>query len=796
MHVHHDARYALRLLRRSPGFASVVIITLALGIGATTAIFSVVHAALFKPLPFKDPDRLVIAAYGPSPTESYPLSLPQLRQWRDTFGVFDQIGGYFSWNPSIGGTGDAEVLKGVRSSASLLTVLGVEPVVGRLFTIADEPRSAEPVTLISEGLWRRRFAADEHIAGRRVSLGDVPYTIIGVVPATFARLQPRDDPRDVWAPLRLSDQGAPASLHFISTIARLKPGQSVHAAHDALEAAVQRADPDSLPRPRVNVQPYRDGLVMNSRAVLSALMGAVGFLLLITCANLANLMLSRSMSRRREIAVRLAVGAGRRRIITQVLTECIVLAGAGGAMGVFLAWMAVRAMASVPAVRAAGVYDLSVNWIVLAFAAAISVGAGVLFGLLPALRAGYASVTVDLGQGARVGGGGDRLRSAFVVSEVALTLVLLVGAGLLGRSLARLIAVDKGFSSDSVLTFGLSVTPARYPRAEDQIRFFRTVLDRLSHVTGVETVGLVSELPLAGGDTNGGVNIEGREFPPGAKPMAQKRIVSSGYFAAMATPIRQGREFTPADDARAPGAIVLSESFARRWFPGEDPIGRHVGFNWDMEGFQTVVGVVADIKQNGLDDPDSPAIYVSINQHAINAGGLAVRTSVPPLSVVPAIRAELATIDPDRPMTDVATLSSLVSASMGARLLSLRLVGAFALIGLLLATTGIYGVVSHATAARSREFGIRLALGAETRSVLGLVLRHGILLVGIGLAIGLAGALALGGVIRAQLFEVQPADPVTLAAVCIGLVAIALLACYLPARRATRVSPASVLRTD
>jgi predicted permease len=788
-----DMKFALRLLRRSPGFTAIVITSLALGIGASTAMFTVVHAALLKPLPFKDSGRLVTAMNGTNAEDANPLNYPQLLQWRDDFKVFEAQAGYFNWSATITGDGDPEAVRGIRSTANLFPTLGVEPIVGRLFTQADETRETAPVVLLSESLWRRRYSADPHIPGRRIILNDQPFTVIGVLPGWFRRVRPTDEPRDLFIPLRLTVQTAPASLNFITSVARLKPGQTVGVAQEQLQAAVLRANLNAQPQPRVWVQSMRDRMVMSSRPVLLALFGAVGFLMLITCANLANLLLARSVGRQREIAVRIALGAGRPRIVIQVLTECLILALSGGATGMLMAWLMVRAATSLPVLAQAGIYELSLDWAVVGFAFALSTLVAVLFGLLPALRAGRANAAVDLRDGLRVTGR-DRLRSTFVVAEIALTLVLLAGTALLGRSLAKLIDVEKGFSTDSVLTFSLAASPRTYPTAPDWVRFFETVLERISHVPGVTAAGAASEVPLAGGDTVGGVLIEGRTFAPGQQPFAQKRIVSPGYFAALQIPTKRGRVFNAADSAAAPGVMVISEAFAKRWFPNEDPIGKRVGFNWDMDGHQTVVGVVADVKHNGLDDPENPAIYVTLAQRQDSRFNILVQTSVPPESVISAIRAEVKAIDPNRPLSDVQTMSQVMSASVSGRRLSLSIVGGFALIGLLLAATGIYGVVSHAAQQRTREFGIRLALGAESTSVLGLVLRQGLLLAAIGASLGLAGAVAMGGVLRAQLFGIEPSDPGTLAAVCAGLIVVALVACYLPARRAVNVNPATILR--
>ena len=790
----HDVRFGLRLLRNSPGFTTVVTMTLALGIGATTAIYSVVHAALLAPLPFHDPDRLVIVYSGSSFETGSRLSYPQVIQWRDTSGAFESFAGYFSWRATLTGQREPEQVEGIRTTASLFETLGLKPIIGRLFTQAEEAVGGERVLLISESMWRRTFDSDPGVVGRRVVLNDATFTIIGVLPEW--RVRPGDLPPEIVGPLRLTEKSAPADLMFMSSIARLKAGQTVAQAQEQLLSSVLRANPDAEPKPAVFLMPLHDRLIVSSKGVLMALMGAVGFLLLITCANLANLQLARAVNRRREIAVRLALGAGRGRIVTQLLTECVLLSALGGLAGVLVAWLGIRSVASLTTVAEAGVYDLSLSWAVLAFAAGVSLVVGILFGLIPALQTGKVSFAVDLRAGNRVATGRERLRSMLVVAEVALTLVLLVGAGLLTRSLSNLISVEKGFSADSVLIFNLSVTSAKYANPADQTRFFESTLERISRLPGVEAAGLTSQLPIVGGDTYGGVDIEGQTFPPGQRPTAQKRVVSPDYFSAMGIPVRSGRVFTAADNMQAPAVMVVSETFARQRFPGQDPIGKRVGFLWNIEGFQTIVGVVADVKHNGLDDPANPAVYVSYLQRPDSAFTMVVKTRVAPESLISQVRNEIRAIDPDRPMTFARSMQTVLSESVGARELSLKLVGGFALIGLMLAVTGIYGVISYATQQRSREFGIRLALGAGQRSVLHLVLRQGLLLALVGLAIGIGGALALGGVIEAQLFGVEPTDPLTLAAVSLGLVAVALLACYLPARRAIKINPATVLRSE
>lgn len=795
-HLMQDARFALRLLRHAPGFSLVVILTLALGIGATTAIFSVVHAALLKPLPFRDSDQLVVPQNGPTLADATPLSFPQLLEWRDGSATFEPLAGYFTWGATLTGIGEAEELPGLRCTASLFTALGVETLVGRLFTVADESRSAEPVVLLGESLWRRRFAADPAVVGRRIVLNEQAYTVIGVVPRSFRGVQPGDRARELFAPLRLTEQTAPRSLRFLRTVARLKDGQTAAQAQQQLLSFVRSAAPDADPPPQVVVTPLREGLVTNSRPVLLTLMGAVGVLLLITSANLANLLLARAVTRRREISVRLALGANRSRVVSQLLTECVVLAVIGGIAGMIVAWLGVRGLATSTAVARAGLYELELDWRIFLFAAATSLAVGMVFGSIPALHAGRMPLATQMRAATRLATGRERVRQALIIGEVALTLILLVGAGLFTRSLAGLLAVDRGFDASSVLSFSLSTTQARYPNNADRVRFFDNAIERLSHLPGVESVGLVSQLPLGGGDTNGNVSIEGRTFAPGQEPIAQKRIVSPEYFAAMGVPIKQGRVFTTADDGRAPTAIVLSEAFARKWFPDGNVLGGRVAFNWDLEGFQRVIGVVGDVKHNGLDDPANPAVYVSYAQRPDSAFTVVIKSKVEPDSLTAQIRREINALDASRPITDVRTMEAVVATSVGTRRLSLQLVSGFAILALILAVTGVYGIVSYSVQQRSREFGIRLALGAASGTVIRLVLGYGLRVALIGLALGLMGAVSLGGLVRAQLWGVEPSDPLILTLVSVGLIVVCLVACYVPARRANRLDPAAVLHSE
>jgi predicted permease len=788
-----DVRFALRMLRRAPGFTLTAIVTLALGVGATTAIFSVVDAVLLAPLPFKDADGIVVPRYGPSLADSTPISYPAFLEWRDG-GVFEQTAAYFSWGATISGEGEPEQLSGLRTTASLFDVLGVRPLVGTMFGLADESRTADPKVLIGEGLWRRRFGGGE-VVGRRILLNAVSFTVTGVLPASF-RLRPTDDPPDIVAPLRLTPQGAPASLNFLGTAARLKPGQTPARARDELQALTRRLHPDAQPPTTVTVAPVRDVVAGDSARVLWPLLGAVGFLLCIGCANLANLLLARATGRRQEIGIRLALGASRSRIARQLLTESVVLAFAGGVVGILLAWLTVSAAGDVAAVRAAGAYDVRVNLPVLAFALTVSIAAGLAFGLAPALTSGRQSIGAAMGSAARIAQTRPLLRSALVTLEVALTLVLLVGAGLLVRSFANIILVDKGFDASRVIRFRLLAPAAKYPTPESRTQFLQAALAGLATLPQVRASGLINELPLGGGGVNGGVAIEGRTFPPGQLPMPEKRIVSPDYFKTLGIPVIKGRAFTDRDTTGTTPVMIVSESFASQQFAGVDPIGQRAGFNWDMEGYQQIVGVVADVKHYGLDDGPQPMVYVSYLQRPIDAGDLVVATDGPVESLFAGARDVIRRLDPDRPLASLGTLDDVVSRSVATRRFAMWAVGGFAAIGLVLAATGIYGVVAYAARQRTREFGIRVALGARSSEVIRLILAQGLAPVAAGVVLGTAGALALTGLIRTQLFGVEPTDPATFALVALLLVLVAVAACYLPARRANRLSPSAVLRAE
>ena len=793
MNLLQDVRFALRVLRRVPGFTITAVLTLALGIGATTAIFSVVHAVLLAPLPFATGDRLVVVRDGATARDSFPSSNEEFQEWRQD-AALEATAAWFSWDASLTGMGEAEPVQGLRVSSSFFSAVSVTPTLGTTFTLADESRSAEPKVVIGTGLWRRHFGAHPDAIGRRIVLNDVTFTIVGVLPAGF-RLRPEDPPAEVVVPLRLNDTVAPPSLHFLTVVGLLRPGQRIEQARDQLQASLQRRHPEIKPAPTATVIRVRDQLAANSQSILLALLGAVLLLLLIACANLANLQLARASDRRQEFAVRLALGAAPGRLLRQLLTENLVLSAIGGALGVALAWIGVTLAKDVLAVREAGAYDVRVSLPVFAFASITSVLAGVLVGLAPALAAGRRSLRTAIGDSARVAQARP-LRASLVAIEVALALVLLVGACLLTRSLHNLVHVDKGFDGDRVLSFAIVLPDARYPSDGARTQFYHSALEGLARLPGVSSVGFANERPFDGSGVNGTVPIEGRTFPPGRSPNPEKRIVSPDYFRALGIRVLAGRTFSERDTRGAPPVMVVSASFARKYFGTLDAaIGQRAGFNWDMGGVQQIVGVVSDVKHYGLDDGDVPMVYVSYLQRPIDAGFFVLKTAGEAGPLAASARAVIRGLDHDRPVT-LETLDGSIAESLAPRRFALVLVGGFAALGLLLSVGGIYGVASYLARQRTREFGIRVALGAVSGDLTRLVLRQGMVPIAVGLVCGGLGARALTGVIRAQLFGIEPTDPVTFLVVGAALALVALAASTWPAVRAGRVDPVKALRAD
>jgi len=797
-----DLRYAVRGIRRAPGFSLVVALTVALGIGATTTMYSVVDGVLLRPLPYANAERLVaLETRSASTQEPTVASFLEYRSWKlRTPAAFDEIGAWFQ-NGAVLTEGDrAEFLLGERMSASVPRMLGARPVIGRLFTDAEDDLSAPRTVVLSERFWRERFGGDRNIVGRTLQFSGQPVTVVGVFASTAASRLPTElaTGRQVsfWFPLRLNAQAVPADLHFMYAMARLRDGVNFSRADAAVQTVARTLNAEHATTNGIVVAPLADDIIGNARRPLTLLLAAVALLLLIACANVANLLLARAAVRRREFAIRLAIGAGRGRLLAQLLAESIVHAVSGGTLGVGVAigaswWLRHRLSVRLPRFEL-----VSIDARVLTFAIAASVLTGLLFGLAPALHAagGVGSDALRDGRGAS-SGGHDRVRRLLMVAEIALSFVLLVEAGLLVRSLHNVLTVPRGFDSSRMTTAGIALPPTSYPDDTRRLAFFRDLLQSLRGAPALTSVALTSSLPIEGG-VNGDVNIEGRTLSGTSRPVVEKRIVSAGYFETLGSSLAAGRFFDARDVAGQQSVAIVNEAFVRKWFPNESPIGKRVEFLWGTTGLQTIVGVVADVREGSLRQPGQPAMYVPLDQRPADALSLVVRTSTDAAAVPRIIRATVKAIDPRLPVIDIRTFDDIIATDVAGPRLTTTILIVFAGVALLLAGIGLYGVVSYAVAQRIHEFGIRAALGAQRTDLMNLVWRQSASLFGVGALVGSAAAVAVGRFVAGELFGVAPTDAFTFAAVAVVLGAVTFIAASLPARRATRVDPLEALRGE
>ncbi len=811
-----DVRYALRGMRRNAAFVAVAILTLALGIGANTTVFSVVDAVLLRPLPYADPDRLAAVwnRWDGSPTAA--LSDPEYLDYAEQSRSMT-IAANAATNVNVGGKGgDPERVVAALMTANGYDVLGVPPQLGRAFRVEEEAEGAAPVAILADRFWRRRFDANPAIVGTLIPINGVPTEIVGVsrpgvvVPFEIGTATSVD----VVLPLTL-DRAAPRNRrggHYLHAFARLNAGASLGTASaemDGIIARLSRTYPDEHDQGNfgIVVQSLREDRLGDSRPVLYILLGAVSLVLLIACANVANLMLARGETRRREMAVRTALGANRLRIVRQLLTESCVLSLAGAAAGLGVAWFAQRIIVSMGASALPRLADARMSPMVLAFTAVLAMGTGVLFGLVPAIHVSRSRSGADLKTGDRGASSRSRLRQALVVGQTSVAIVLLVAAGLLVKSYIRLTHVPSGLDSDRVLTTRVSLPEARYPDRAAIAAFFGQLLGRVRGLPGVRTAGAASGLPLAVNSGDWGFDIEGRSRVNGRRPgAADWFVVTPGYFEALGVPLRRGRLPADSDTSAAPAVVFVNEATVRRLFPGGDAIGKRIRMSQTTgadQPWRTIVGIVGDVRHRGLDTPPRTEIYIPYEQFLHFSAGvqaramsLVVKTEQDPSRSVAGVRAALRAIDPDVPAAQARDMPAVVAASVADRRLSVVLIGTFGVLALLLAAIGLYGVTAFAVTQRTREMGVRIAMGATPGSVRSLVVGHAMRLVGSGVAIGIGLSLMITGSLARLLFDVGPRDLSIYAIAPTVLLLTAAAASYLPARRATRVDPVIALRAE
>ena len=807
-----DIRHSLRVLIKSPGFTVVALATLTLGIGATTTVFGVVNAALLRPLPYPDAGRLVRVREARALLRGRDVPAfmtgATLEAWRENPQTLDQIAGYSDRTFTYSDASGPVRVRGATVSPALFPLLRATPLLGRVFTDDEEVSGAQPVAVLSHARWVTHHDADPDVLGQLITLDDVSYSVIGVMHEGFYF---PDRETEIWIPLTLTRPEQRPGQRFIrafSGIARLKDGVSLAQAEAEGQTIVESQEllgPGSE-APTLRLVSFQDEMVGEARPALVALMAAVGFVLLIATANLASLLLARGAARQRELAVRAAVGAGRGRLIRQLVTESVVLSVIGGGLGLGTAYALLGVLPSFAPAGIPGLDEAGIDATVLGFSLAASVGAGVLFGTVPALQASRFDLVRALNEGApQMGGGfrfrrGNRTRSVLVVAEVALALMLLVGAGLLVRSFVTLSTVDPGFDPANVLTVELNLPRSQYADVTTANALFDQVLERATGHPGVEAVGLVSSLPLTPGETLIAFSVQGHEAPSSPEDLtaARPQLVSPGYLDAMGLRLVAGRFVTDQDTESSPRVFVVNEAFARAYFPGEEAVGQRLNLG---RGEPTeVVGVVGDVHHRSLDSQPSPEIYFSYRQSLLGRSpprvSIVARTTGDPLTLVPFLRQDVLDLNPTLPIDNVMTMGGRLSSSVAQPRFYALVLGVFAVGAVALAMVGIYGVLAYTVSRRSREIGLRMALGADRRGIRNMVVRQGALLVGVGVVLGLAGALVTTRALESLLFGVTTLDLPTLVAVPVLLMAVALAACYLPARRATRVDPMDALRYE
>jgi putative ABC transport system permease protein len=804
-----DFRYALRWFRKSPGFTTIAILTLALGIGANTAIFSVINAVLLRPLPYRDPARLVLLSER---TPRFPIlsaSYLNFKDWRDQAHTFESVGAIRNLNMTLTGTGEAERLPAQMATSNIFDMLGIRPALGRPFTAQEDAPGGAPVVLISNSLWQRRFGSSPQVVGQPLTLDNKPYTIIGVLPPATQILQQAPDfivPLEPWARTLPDDR----SWHpGILPLARLAPGVTLEQARAEMTTIARRLEqqyPEADTGTTANVNLMQEQLVDNIRPALLMLFGAVGFVLLIACTNVANLLLARATARQREIAVRTALGASRWRIIRLLLTESVLLALAGAVVGLILAVAAMGPLLRLAGTSIPATADVRLDAGVLAFTTVLAIFSGILFGLAPAIHMGTLDIRAALNETDRgvAGRRALRMRGALVVTEVAVAMILLVGAGLLLRSFDRLSNVTPGFAVDHLLIADLPVSPNAHPQPAERMAFFDTVLQRISALPGVDSAGATSFLPVSGAGSIIHFNIQDRPpKSPSEFVMANYRVVSPSYLKLLQVPLLQGRWMTDADNREnAPVVVVINQSMANTYFPNESPLGKYLQLGTEPDKtvpWMQVIGVVGDVKQ-GLAAEAPTEMYVPYRAGnailPVYSLSLVLRTKNEPLTLTNSLRGAIRDLDANQPLVKIRTMEDNISTSVAQPKFRTTLLAILAALALIIAAVGIYGVMAYSVTQRTREIGIRLALGSTPETVYRLILTNAIRLTLAGVAVGIIAAAALTRYVKSLLFQVPTIDPITMTMVGVLLVVVAVAASYVPARRATRVDPVNALRVE
>jgi len=802
-----DLRYAVRMLVKSPGFTAVAILTLALGIGANTAIFSVIDAVLLRPLPYPQANRLVFLGEYSEQVPEMSIAMANFNDWRAQNKVFESMVAYQGDNTVLTGRGEPERLRLRRITAGFSPTMGVNPILGRTLGPEDDKVGAPRVVLLSEGLWERRFGRDPNVLGQQLTLDAEPYTIIGVLPARLHSSWRRTDLfTSLW---RLEDElggeknrGSHAGIY---AYARLKPGVTIAQATSEMKAIAQRLDeqhPATNAKNSVTLEPLLDAIVEDVRPSLMALVAAVGFVLLIACANLANLLLARASERQRELAVRMALGAGRGRLVWQTLTESVLLSLLGGTLGLLLAVWITTALVHAASAGVPRLNEVTVDSQVLAFSLGLSIFTGILFGIFPALQASRTDVQEALREGGRSGSEGGkshRLRDVLVVAEVAISLILLVGAGLMAKSLYRVLQDDGGIQPEHVLTAFFSLPDAKYKDEASRRVFVEQLVTKVETLPGVSAAGFKN--PLLGGWQTA-FAIEGRPLPaPGQVPSTDMGRVTPGTMPAMGLRLLRGRLFDAHDNEKGQRVCIIDETFAKENFANEDPLGKRISIDFppkpgDQGSWMTIVGIVGHVKNYGVDQPSRVETYVPMPQMPSGGGAIVVRADADTATLTAGLRGALHSLDPDVPLFDIRPLEEIVSENTASRRLSVMLFGSFAALALVLAAVGVYGVMAYVVTQRWHEIGIRMALGANRGNILEMMLRQGLRFAVIGVTLGLVGSIVLTRLMSSLLFQVSSLDVATFGFGAATLSAIVLLACYLPARRATRVDPLVALRYE